>query len=252
VGIACSFIATHVDAQVDPRAVQPERPTVATHAYTVAPGYVELETGGQWDRYDGGLTGFGVPSVFKFGVAPRVQFSAFVPLVRPPGSSTSGIGDMGAGLKVRLADDHPVLGRFALQPSVTFHSGSVSTGAGTGTTAASILLISSHDVGPVTIDANAGYTRRSGDGTVAPRSSTVWTVSSGGAIARGVGWVLETFGYPRTTGPAGNASSVGLLFGPTLVVAPAHALGAGANIPLSGSRPRSWYAGGVVNLGRFW
>src|SRR5438876_162427 len=29
-----------------PRAANPERPTFATHAYTVAPGYIELEQGG--------------------------------------------------------------------------------------------------------------------------------------------------------------------------------------------------------------
>jgi glucose-1-phosphate thymidylyltransferase len=34
----------------DPRAVQPERPTVATHAGTVAPGWVELETGVEFDH----------------------------------------------------------------------------------------------------------------------------------------------------------------------------------------------------------
>ncbi len=35
----------------DPHAVQPERPTVATHAYTVAPGWVEIEAGVELDRY---------------------------------------------------------------------------------------------------------------------------------------------------------------------------------------------------------
>src|SRR5690348_16334744 len=68
------------NAQTDPRAVMPERPTVATHAYTVAPGYLEIETGGQWDRYDAGLHGFGVPTVLKFGLASHAQLSVFVPL----------------------------------------------------------------------------------------------------------------------------------------------------------------------------
>src|SRR5207248_820985 len=35
----------------DPHEVQPERPTVATHAGTVAPGWIELEWGSEWDRY---------------------------------------------------------------------------------------------------------------------------------------------------------------------------------------------------------
>jgi hypothetical protein len=38
----------------DPRAAQPERPTVATHAFVVAPDVFELEGGIQWqhDRPD--------------------------------------------------------------------------------------------------------------------------------------------------------------------------------------------------------
>src|ERR1051325_4189243 len=37
-------VASAQDA-ADPRAVQPERPTVATHAGTVAPAFLEIETG---------------------------------------------------------------------------------------------------------------------------------------------------------------------------------------------------------------
>jgi len=35
----------------DPHEAQPERPTVATHAGTVAPGWVEFEAGSEFDRY---------------------------------------------------------------------------------------------------------------------------------------------------------------------------------------------------------
>jgi hypothetical protein len=44
------FAPTRVSGQsaaTDPHAAQPERPTVATHAYTVAPGYLEVEVGAQ-------------------------------------------------------------------------------------------------------------------------------------------------------------------------------------------------------------
>ena len=36
-----------------PRTANPERPTVATHAYTVAPGYAELEQGARAFGVDG-------------------------------------------------------------------------------------------------------------------------------------------------------------------------------------------------------
>ena len=41
----------------DPRAVQPERPSVATHAGTVAPGYVEIESGIERDAILSRITG---------------------------------------------------------------------------------------------------------------------------------------------------------------------------------------------------
>ncbi|HEY7860411.1 MAG TPA: hypothetical protein VIB98_03160, partial [Gemmatimonadaceae bacterium] len=98
----------------DPHAAQPERPTVATHAFTVAPGWVELEAGVEHDALDGAhalLT----PTVLKFGLAPRVQLELLESFVHLSGTTPdySGIGDLGAALKWRIADDAPVLGHFA-------------------------------------------------------------------------------------------------------------------------------------------
>ena len=42
-----TVLHAQTDSAANPRAVQPERPTVATHAGTVAPGYMELEEGGE-------------------------------------------------------------------------------------------------------------------------------------------------------------------------------------------------------------
>src|ERR1041385_143570 len=84
-------------------------------------------------------------------------------------------------------------------------TGSSSAGRGTGTTDVSLLLLSSHQLGGVAMDLNAGVTRRSGDGTGAPRTSTVWTASFGYPLRGRLGGVGELYGYPRTTGPAGEA-----------------------------------------------
>ena len=93
-------------------------------------------------------------------------------------------------------------------PSIKFPTGSVNNGSGTGTTDALLLLISSHEFGDVAMDLNVGYTRRGGDGTVAPKDATVWTASFGGPISGPLGWVFETFGFPGTNGPAGQAPTV--------------------------------------------
>lgn len=241
-----------VQAQpIDPHAVQPERPTVATHAGTVAPGWVEIETGAEFDRYEETLRGTTLPIVGKFGIGPTTQFSVFGSVLSPPGSGSLRVGDIAAGVKWRLADDLPVLGRFAILPSLKIPTGSSESGAGTGTVDGSLLLISSHDLGPVALDINIGFTRRSGDGSTIPRDSALWTISFGGPARGAIGWVAEVYGYPGTSGPAGQAPIVALLFGPTMSARSWLAFDAGFIAPLGGPQPKAVYLGGVWNIGRW-
>ena len=236
----------------DAHVAQPERPTIATHAGTVAPGWIEVEAGGELDRYRDGSHGGGVPVVAKVGLTRRMQLSVFGSAVSPPGTNAIGAGDVAVGAKWRLADKAPLLRRFAILPAVKLPTGSSSSGTGTGTTDVSILLISSHDLGPVAMDVNVGYTRRSGSGATAPRDATLWTISFGGPGAGPVGWTAELYGYPATAGPAGAHSIVALLFGPTFVVRPWLVLDAGAIVRLAGPQPRAIYGGLVYNIGRLW
>ena len=47
--VVLALALEHVGAQArDPREVQPERPTVATHAGSVAPGFLEVEWGAEY------------------------------------------------------------------------------------------------------------------------------------------------------------------------------------------------------------
>jgi hypothetical protein len=236
----------------DPHEVQPERPTVATHAGTVAPGWFEVEWGGEWDRYADRARGGGLPVVAKIGLTTRTQLNVLHTAVRPPGGRALHVGDVAVGVKWRLTDRAPVVGRFAVLPMIKLATGSVDAAAGTGTTDVSVLLISSHDAGPVAVDLNAGYTRRSGDGVAVPRNATVWTASFGGPAYGVAGWVAEIFGFPGTSGPAGQDNLVAVLFGPTFSVRPWFAIDAGVIAPVTGPQPRAVYAGGVWNIGRIW
>lgn len=242
--------ATAAAQAPDPHAVQPERPTVATHAWTVAPGWAEVEAGMEFDRYRAGPGGGAVPVVLKLGLAPRLQLEFQGSGAVPPGASAA-LGDLAVALKWRLADAVPVVGAVAIQPSLKLPTATTSA-AGTGTTDAGLLLIVSHRFGGVELDANAGYVRRSGDGDRAPRDATLWTVSAGGPIAGNVGWVGECFGYPATSGPAGARASVALLGGPTAQLRPWLAVDAGVIARLAGDQPSALYAGMVYNLGRVW
>ena len=253
-GIAIAMLARSLSAfaqQPDPRAVQPERPTVATHASTVATGYLEIETGVERDRLDPRAIGYGVPTVFKIGVASHGQLSVGVPLDRPPGGDLA-LGDVSVGLKWRIARGAPVVGDFSILPSVKLPSGSEVNGTGTGTNDVSFLAISSHSFHDVEIDVNVGYTRRGGDGKNIPRNATLWTVSSGGPLEGAVGWVVECYGYPGTGGRSGQRPIVAMLLGPTFPARTWLALDAGVIVPVNGPQPRAFYAGAVYNVGQIW
>jgi len=237
------------DSAKDPHVAQPERPTVATHAGTVAPGWLEIETGVERDRIDPSNTLISTPTVFKLGLADRVQLGLFGTVVRPPGSSAA-LGDLAVGVKWRIVDDAPLLGDFAVLPAIKFPTGSAQTG--TKTTDESILLISSHDLGSVAMDINVGFTHRGGDGATTPTSATLWTVSFGGPFGGPFGWVAECYGYPGTSGPAGASPIVAVLGGPTFTARPWLVFDAGVIIPVTGPQPHALYAGAVYNVGRIW
>jgi len=234
-------IAGVLQAQTpNPRDVQPERPTVATHAGTVAPGYLEIEGGGELDRTSPGNTSF-VPLVFKFGLASHAQLSIFSTVDRVD------VPDLGVGVKWRLVDDAPIIGDFAVLPAVTVPTSSANNPAGY-----SLLLISSHKFGDVAMDLNAGITQRAGNGTVLPKSATVWTASFGGPFTERFGWVAEVYGFPGTGGPAGEKGTVALLAGPTALIKNYFAVDAGVIIPVAGPQPHALYVGGVYNVGKIW
>jgi hypothetical protein len=234
----------------DPHAVQPERPTVATHAGTVAAGWLEIEAGTEIDRYTDGSGGGLAPVLFKLGLAPRLQLGVQVPVVRPPLDGGTRLGDLAVGVKWRIVERAPVVGDFAILPGIKVPSGSEI--ASTGTTDLNVLFISSHEFGQVAMDVNAGYTRRSGDGTAASRSASVWTASFAGPARGPLGWVAELYGFPATSGPAATASIVAFLGGPTVLVRRWLALDGGVIVPITGRQPRALYLGVVYNVGRIW
>ncbi len=247
--------AQHPDSTAavrNPHEVQPERPTVATHAGTVAPGWLEIESGGEWDHYRDGGRVVSIPTNLKVGVGPRAQlnFIAAEFLGTAGDASVRGIGDVTIGLKYRIVDDAPVVGDFAILPSVKLPTASSARGLGTGTTDGSLLLISSHSIGPADVDINAGVTHRSGNGATAPKLATIWTISAGAPIAGQFGWTAEIFGFPGTSGEAGVKGTAALLTGPTYQPAVWLAVDAGVIAPLTGPQPRAIYAGFVWNIGK--
>ena len=224
----------------DPHAVQPERPTVATHAGTVAPGWFEFETGVERDRSDHSASVFSTPTVFKFGIAPRAQLSLGGTIVN--NDAGTGTGDLFVGVKLRLLEDAPIVGDFAILPSITFPTGSANRGFGSGERQGALLFISSHQFGDVSMDINLGYDAPHGW----PQHDALWTASFGGPIRGRLGWTLESFGFNDESG-----RRAALLGGPTYQPAKWLSFDTGLIVPLHGPQPHALYAGTVCNVGRF-
>ena len=67
----------------DPHAALPERPSVATHAATVAPGWLEVEAGWERTRASGRFGDAGLPLALKLGLTPRSQLTIATAVNRP-------------------------------------------------------------------------------------------------------------------------------------------------------------------------
>ena len=241
-------LAAQDSSAVDPRAVQPERPTVATHAHTVAPGYVEIESGVEGDRVPPGRRAWFSPTVTKVGLASHAQLNLVTPVVFAGPAQSAGLGDVAIGLKWRLLDHHPLLGDFALLPTVKFSTGSPARGTGTGSTDVSVLAIASYLIGGVSMDLNAGYTRVGAHGGQPASDGALWTASFGIPVAGNLSWNLELYGYPTIDG-SGSLSTVAVLAGPGYLVNRVLNLDCGFIAPLSGKQPNALYAGVVWNVG---
>ena len=238
----------HAQDQPDPRAVQPERPTVATHAHTVAPGYFEIESGIEGDRVSEGTRAWFAPNVLKVGLTSHTQLNVSSAAFKSGAGQSSGIGDVTVGLKWRLVDDNPWLGDFALLPAIKFANGSPEKGTGTGTRDLGLTAIASYSIGTVAIDLNATYTRVGATSATAATDAALWTASFGFPIAGQLSWVAEFFGFPTIDG-SGERSRAAFLTGPTWLVSPALNVDAGVITPFRGELPNALYAGIVWNMG---
>jgi hypothetical protein len=235
---ALLFGATAVAAQ-SPRDANPERPTYATHAYAVAPGYAELEQGVSVRGIHslGDATSWDVN--LKFGLSAWMQFALFGPLyLRGPGGG--GVGDLGAALKVR--GDLSRHAALALVTSITAPTGSTARGLGAGRSLGSLTGVVSADLpGGIHVDINAGP---QGIGAGTPQLFT----SLSSAYGRGAaGITLEAFNF--TAGAAGPRFA-GLLGALTFRFERWAVADAGGVLHAAPSSPNQVFVGITTNLGR--
>ncbi len=235
--VTSAVVASSLGAQ-SPRAANPERPTVATHAYTVAAGFAELEQGAR---------AFGVAALreatawefnLKIGLARNLQLGMFGPgYVRT--SDGVGIGDLGIALKL----SHPVSERttLAVVPSATFPTGNQQRGLGAGRVLASVVGVVSGDLpARFHFDVNAGPVAI---GAGKPQWFTSVGLSRGGSI----GFAGELFDF---TAGAGGPRQRGLLLAVLLSAAEWAVIDAGGAAGLTRETPDQIFVGLTTNWGR--
>src|SRR5712691_4876201 len=226
-------------AAQSPREADPERPTFATHAYAVAPGFVELEQG---------LSARGVHSLreatswdvnLKVGVTPHAQVAVFGPFyARGPGGG--GTGDLGIAVKLRTdVSNRTALG---VVPFVTLPIGSSVRGLGAGRTLGALVGVVSDDIaGVVHVDVNAGP-----DGIGAGVPQLFMSVSGARGFGR-IGVTLEIFDF--TPGGAGTRLA-GVLGAMTLHLATWAVVDVGGVVRAASETPNQLFLGLTTNLGR--
>ncbi len=222
-----------------PRQANPERPTFATHAYAVVPGYVELEQG---------LAARGVGSLreetswdvnLKLGVSRHVQAALFGPLYTR-GAGGGGVGDLGLALKLRT--DVSSRAALAIVSSVTAPTRSATRDLGAGRALGALVGVVSADApGGLHFDVNAGP---QAIGAGAPQ----WFLSLSGAKGLGsAGITLEVFQF--SAGGAGQRLA-GLLGAVTVRLAEWVVADAGGVARTASGTPDQLFVGITTNLGR--
>jgi len=237
--VALVFGAGPMVAQ-SPRAANPERPTVATHAYAVAPGYIEIEQGvsarGAASFRDATSWDVNV----KIGIAPHLQLGIFGPGYAR-NSAGHGVGDLGLALKLRT----DISGRVAVAavPGITAPTGREQLGLGAGRVLGQLPLVVSIN-GPAGIhaDLNAGPL-----GIGAGRLQWLTTASFGRAVGGPLSVTAELY---RISAGAAGPRQAGLLG--AVLVTPAQwlVIDIGGTLGLGAGSPDVIFLGVTTNLGR--
>jgi hypothetical protein len=223
-----------------PRAANPERPTVATHAYAVAPGYIEIEQGISARGASRLSQGTSWDVNIKIGVAPHVQLGIFGSGYARTGAG-HGVGDWGLALKLRTDVSDRVA--VALVPAVTAPTGKQQLGLGAGRVLGQLpLVLSVNGPAGVHADLNAGPL-----GIGAGRPQWLTTASFGRAVGGPLGVTAELF---RISAGAAGPRQAGLLGALTVTPVQWIVIDAGGTLGLGSGSPDVIFLGLTTNLGR--
>ncbi len=239
-GVAAS---TACIAQEEP-AVTPYRPSVSTPAALSAPGWLEVEAGGQRIA-DSGDKRDSLPFTLKLALSEdwgvRVGGEA---IVHVPGDTS--IGDVGIVVKRRFAISDS--NAFGLELGANFPTADDAAHSGSGRTDLNINAIYSADL-PYALhtDINVVVTRQGAKEDEVSRMQTMVAAALSGAFNDQWGWVGEFSGTRQSGAPHTAQFLAAASFSPAKSIT----WDFGAARGLTDSSPRwSWFAGATFLAGR--
>jgi hypothetical protein len=240
--LALSTAAHAQDQSDEGPSVTPYRPSVSTPAALSAPGYLELEVGGQRE-YEGNLRTDSAPYSLKLAFTPDwgmlVTGNAWLHQRDESGQSLSGFGDTALVLKRRFAVNDA--SAFGMEAGVTFPT--ARSGLGDGKADATVTGIYSADIGTFHTDMNLEWTHVGAAAPGVSHDQVLWAAALSRSFLERWGVVGEFSG----TQQHGLASTSQFLLAASYNVSKTLVLDAGfAHSLRHGSSDRSIFAGLTV------
>lgn len=190
--------ARDVPERIEP--LDPDRPDVTNSPHIVGAGRLQIEMGVVHSRFDSGQSSLATPVTARIGIADwleaRVSGDGFV-LVRDQAGSSSGLGNVQLGAKLRLHADADGVPIVSLLPTVNLPVASERKGLGSGRADFAITLLAGTDFlthGHVDVNYGAGWI---GAGTRLPRFTQHLVSVSASADLGSVAPYLEGFWFSR-------------------------------------------------------
>ncbi len=224
----------------------PYRPTVSNPADLSAPGYVELEAGGQRVLEEAHTNVNSFPYLVKYAFSENAGLllggNAFIRQTDPAGQSLSGVGDTFLLLKLRhTLDDDSALG-VEFGPLIP----TARNGLGASKTGFLSNGIYSRNFGSLHLDVNAGFNFQSDAPSNASHWQTTWASALSQQFTEHWGAALELSGSYQRNEPSTRQALVAF----NCNLSKRIVLDAGFAHDLDHGHSKTLFAGGTFLLGR--
>jgi len=251
VAIGCA-LPTRAQTPTQPEPLEPDRPDVTNGTHIVDVGLLQMEVGVQRVRLGPGSTNFSTPTTFRVGLTDWIEVrfggDGLVSATDPVTGTTSGIGNVQLGAKVRLWADPGGIPVLSILPAINLPTASAAKGLGSGQSDLTLSLLTGTDfLTRGHIDVNYGFGMIGSGPGLHRFSQHLLSASASAEIPGPVTPYLEYFWISRQDPHGGIVAAMD--GGAIYVITPRFAIDGGAQWSLSHAAPSSVFAGLSVIIG---